>query len=55
MFIVRLTVIPNSVDVVPVRNQVIEIDETNTTVTVSADTYDTTSGIGYTASTSYAS
>ena len=52
---VRLTVIPNSVDVIPVRNQVIEIDETNTTVTVSADTYDTTSGIGYTASTSYAS
>ena len=52
---VRLTLIPNSVDVIPVRNQVIEIDESNTTVTVSADTYDTTSGIGYTASTSYAS
>ena len=33
----------------------VEIDETNTTVTVSADTYDTTSGIGYTAATSYAS
>jgi len=52
---VRLTVIPNSVDVIPVRNQVLEIDETNTTVTVSADTYDTTSGIGYTSATSYAS
>ena len=52
---VRLTVIPNSVDVIPVRNQIIEIDETNTTVTVSADDYDTTSGIGYTAATSYAS
>ena len=52
---VRLTVIPNSVDVIPVRNQIIEIDETNTTVTVSADDYETTSGIGYTATTSYAS
>ena len=52
---VRLTVIPNSVDIIPVRNQVIEIDETNSTVTVSADTYDTTSGIGYTTATSYAS
>ena len=52
---IRLTVIPNSVDVVPVRNQVLEIDETNTTVSVSADTYDTTSGIGYTSATSYAS
>ena len=52
---VRLTVIPNSVDIIPVRNQVIEIDETNTVVTVSADDYDTTSGIGYTATSSYAS
>tara|TARA_Y100000592_G_scaffold100033_1_gene178314 strand:+ start:775 stop:2625 length:1851 start_codon:yes stop_codon:yes gene_type:complete len=52
---VRLTVIPNSVDIKPVRNQVLEIDESNTTVTVSADTYDTTSGIGYTTATSYAS
>jgi len=52
---VRLTVIPSSVDVIPVRNQVLEIDETNTTVSVSADTYDTTSGIGYTSATSYAS
>ena len=52
---IRLTVIPSSVDVIPVRNQVLEIDETNTTVSVSADTYDTTSGIGYTSATSYAS
>jgi len=52
---VRLTIIPNSVDIKPVRNQVLELDETNTTVTVSADTYDTTSGIGYTTATSYAS
>ena len=52
---VRLTIIPNSVDIIPVRNQILEIDETNTTVTVEEDTYDTTSGIGYTTSTSYAS
>ena len=52
---IRLTVIPSSVDVIPVRNQVLEIDETNTTVSVSADTYDTPSGIGYTSATSYAS
>ena len=52
---IRLTVVPNSVDVVPVRNQVIEIDETNATVVVTADDYDTTSGIGYAAATSYAS
>ena len=52
---VRLTIIPNSVDIIPVRNQILEIDETNTTVTVEEDTYDTTSGIGYTTTTSYAS
>ena len=51
---VRLTIVPNSVDIKPVRNQVIEIDETNTTTTVTADDFDTTSGIGYTTSTSYA-
>ncbi len=52
---IRLTVVPNSVDVVPVRNQVIEIDETNATVVVTSDDYDTTSGIGYTTATNYAS
>ena len=51
---VRLTIVPNSVDIKPVRNQVIEIDETNTTTTVTADDLDTTSGIGYTTTTSYA-
>jgi hypothetical protein len=51
---VRLTVVPNSIDIKPVRNQVIEIDETNTTTTVTADDFDTTSGIGYTTTTSYA-
>ena len=52
---IRLTIIPNSVDTIPVRNQLLAIDETNSTVTVSADTFSTTSGIGYTAATSYAS
>ena len=52
---VRLTIIPSSLDVKPVRNQILEIDETNTTVSVEVDTYDTTSGIGYTTTTSYAS
>ena len=51
---IRLTVTPNSVDIKPVRNQVIEIDETNTTTTVTADDFDTTSGIGYSTPTSYA-
>ena len=46
--------LPNSVDIKPVRNQVIEIDETNTTTTVTADDFDTTSGIGYSTPTSYA-
>ena len=52
---VRLTIIPNSVDTIPVRNQLLAIDEVNSTVTVSADTFSTTSGIGYTAASSYAS
>ena len=52
---IRLTTIPNSVDLVPVRNQILAIDETNTTVSVNADTFDTTSGIGYTTTSSYAS
>ena len=52
---VRLTIIPSSLDVKPVRNQILEIDETNTTVSVEVDTYDTTSGIGYTTTSSYAS
>ena len=51
---IRLTLIPNSVDIKPVRNQVLRIDETNTTTTVSADDFETTSGIGYSTPTSYA-
>ena len=35
---VRLTVIPSSNDIVPVRNQLLEIDTTNMNVTGAADT-----------------
>ena len=47
----RLTVIPNSTDVVPVRNQLLEIDTTNSSVVGSVDATATT-GKGYTVSTS---
>ena len=47
----RLTAIPNSNDVVPVRNQLLEIDTTNTSVIGSVDATATT-GKGYTVSTS---
>ena len=46
----RLTAIPNSNDIVPVRNQVLEIDTSNTTVVGSVDATATT-GKGYTVST----
>jgi len=46
----RLTVIPNSTDVVPVRNQLLEIDTTNTSVVGSVDATATT-GKGYIVST----
>ena len=47
----RLTVIPNSTDIVPVRNQLLEIDTTNSSVVGSVDATATT-GKGYTVSTS---
>ena len=47
----RLTAIPNSNDIIPVRNQVLEIDTSNTTVVGSVDATATT-GKGYTVSTS---
>ena len=46
----RLTVLPNSNDIVPVRNQLLEIDTTNTTVSGSVDATATT-GKGYTVTT----
>ena len=47
----RLTVIPNSTDIVPVRNQLLEIDTTNSTVVGSVDATATTGKV-YTVSTS---
>ena len=44
---VRMTVIPNSNDVVPVRNQLLEIDLVNSTFNSSIDATATT-GVGYT-------
>jgi hypothetical protein len=53
---VRLTVIPNSKDIAPVRNQILELDLTNTTVTGQVDTVavgDSGAAGNYTTSTSY--
>ena len=44
---VRMTVIPNSNDVVPVRNQLLEIDLVNSSFSSSIDATATT-GVGYT-------
>tara|TARA_B100000575_G_C23143728_1_gene666790 strand:- start:18580 stop:20526 length:1947 start_codon:yes stop_codon:yes gene_type:complete len=46
---IRVTVIPNSYDVTPVRNQILEIDLVNTTVTAGVDATATT-GVGFTTS-----
>ena len=51
-------VIPNSNDIVPVRNQILEIDTTNSTVTGEVDTIASGSaqaGTSYTTSSSYSS
>ena len=53
---VRLTVIPNSKDIVPVRNQILELDLTNSTVTGQVDTVavgDGSAGGTYTTNTSH--
>ena len=47
----RITVLPDSNDVIPVRNQLLEIDTTNTVITGSVDQTATT-GRGYTVTTS---
>ena len=48
---IRVTAIPSSSDVVPVRNQILEIDLVNSTVTGQIDNT-TTTGVGYTTTTS---
>lgn len=54
--VIELTVKPNSNDVVPVRNQIIEIDTANSSITVTADTFvggSADAGVGYTTTSSY--
>ena len=53
---IELTVVPSSNDVVPVRDQILEIDTANSFITVTADTFvggSADAGVGYTTTTSY--
>ena len=53
---ITITVIPNSNDIVPVRNQVLEIDATNLAVTGISDTIaqgSSNAGVSYTTTSSY--
>ena len=54
--VIEITVKPNSNDIVPIRNQVLEIDVANSSGTVEADTLvggSANAGIGYTTTSSY--
>ena len=54
--VIEVTVKPNSNDIVPIRNQVLDIDVANSSVTVEADTIvggSANAGIGYTTTSSY--
>ena len=54
--VIELTVVPKSNDVVPVRNQILEIDTANSSITVTADTFvggSADAGVGYTTTSSY--
>tara|TARA_B100001996_G_scaffold101862_2_gene76396 strand:+ start:878 stop:2767 length:1890 start_codon:yes stop_codon:yes gene_type:complete len=53
---VRVTIIPSSNDIAPVRGQVLNIDTANSTIQGSVDTIEsgsTTSGVGYSTTSSY--
>ena len=55
---IRVTATPNSKDIVPVRNQLLEIDFTNSTITGEVDTIatgDTGAGATYTTTSAYTS
>ena len=55
---IRITAIPDSKDIVPVRNQILEIDFTNSTITGGVDTIavsDSSAGATYTTTSSYTS
>ena len=54
--VLELTVTQSSNDVVPVRNQIVEIDIANLNITVAEDTFvggSSEAGVGYTTTTSY--
>ena len=54
--VVEITVTPDSNDIVPVRDQIVEIDVTNSGITVIADTFvggSADAGVGYTTTSSY--
>ena len=54
--VIELTVTPDSNDVVPVRDQIIEIDISNSSVSVVSDTFvggSADAGVGYTTTSSY--
>ena len=54
--VIEITVKPNSNDLVPIRNQILEVDVANSTVNVEADTLvggSANAGIGYTTTSSY--
>ena len=53
---IRITAIPDSKDIVPVRNQIVEIDFINTSITGEVDTVavgDSAAGTTYTPTSSY--
>ena len=54
--VIELTVIPNSYDIIPVRNTIVEIDVPNISLVVENDTFvsgSTEAGVGYTTTSSY--
>ena len=54
--VIELTVQPASNDIVPVRDQIVEIDIANSTINVTADSFvggSADAGVGYTTTSSY--
>src|SRR5210317_42248 len=54
--VIEVTVEPASYDIVPVRDQILEIDTANSTITVEADTFvggSADAGVGYTTTSNY--
>ena len=54
--VIELTVVPDSNDIVPVRDQIVEIDVSNSTINVTADTFvggSADAGVGYSTTSSY--